>query len=663
MQRSPFPPNLSPAIDSFGSRTYLTEQRPHLERKRTLHNRCTDSRGHKIVIEDEEARVQKLRAAKRSSSVRSRFNLFAREKEADPFDANDGAQRPPGPKRSNTEMMEEGQAPERPTLSRQVTQTFARLGNRVANMGQSGDDDSAEHAGDAAGHDEPPRANIGLGFDTLRQQATNWMRMPRRGMSTGEIVKHKASFKARQGFVLKLAKGLLYFGAPSHRIEQQLHSVARVLDISAQFVYLPSLVLISFGDEEHRTSEVLAVRSPTKLALGKLQLLHDVYRGVVHDELNAEEGTEAIAKLLKSPPQYSAHFRLVLAFACSAIICPMSFGGSFLDMWMSGLGGVLLCFLQHSVIVKHPMYASVFELSVALIMSFFARALSEIPGNLFCYSAISSGSIVLILPGFIILCSALELGSKNIVCGSVRMVYAIMYALFLGFGLTIGSDLYYILDPAARRAQHQAIAAQRPIHINGTFNSDSSMALMLTGSFSFARAAVKGTAHGHGCMRQPDSQWYLRPFPFWTLFFLVPTYCLFSSLWKGQPFRNRHLPIMVLFACCSYTANRVAKQFIQDRGDVTSAVGAFVLGILGNTYSRCFNGTAFTVMITGVTFLVPSTLGYGGGLSFSGDLYTQGILLGLRMVQVAIGVTIGLFTSALVVYSFGTTKRSGMFGF
>lgn len=38
---------------------------------------------------------------------------------------------------------------------------------------------------------------------------------------------------------------------------------------------------------------------------------------------------------------------------------------------------------------------------------------------------------------------------------------------------------------------------------------------------------------------------------------------------------------------------------------MTSAVGAFVLGILGSTYSRLFKGTAFTATITGVVFLVP----------------------------------------------------------
>jgi len=40
------------------------------------------------------------------------------------------------------------------------------------------------------------------------------------------------------------------------------------------------------------------------------------------------------------------------------------------------------------------------RISISIIVSFVARALSMIPGNLFCYSAISSAGVVLILPGF-----------------------------------------------------------------------------------------------------------------------------------------------------------------------------------------------------------------------------------------------------------------------
>lgn len=48
----------------------------------------------------------------------------------------------------------------------------------------------------------------------------------------------------------------------------------------------------------------------------------------------------------------------------------------------------------------------------------------------------------MILPGYIVLCGSLELANRSIISGSVRLVYALLYALFLGFGLAIGSEVY-----------------------------------------------------------------------------------------------------------------------------------------------------------------------------------------------------------------------------
>ena len=44
--------------------------------------------------------------------------------------------------------------------------------------------------------------------------------------------------------------------------------------------------------------------------------------------------------------------------------------------------------------------------------------------------------------GFIVLCGSLELSSRNIVAGAVRLCFAVMYALFLGFGLAMGANVY-----------------------------------------------------------------------------------------------------------------------------------------------------------------------------------------------------------------------------
>jgi uncharacterized membrane protein YjjB (DUF3815 family) len=128
---------------------------------------------------------------------------------------------------------------------------------------------------------------------------------------------------------------------------------------------------------------------------------------------------------------------------------------------------------------------------------------------------------------------------------------------------------------------------------------------------------------------------------------------------------------MVLFSCCAYAANHAASLVLPGRTDIVSAAGAFVIGSLGNVYSRVVRGTAFTSMVTGVLFLVPvsalvscfqrqttsqflfkSGIAQGGGLTqtyhSSAEQYSSGFSLALRMISVAAGVTIGLFVSQVI---------------
>ncbi|KAF8607840.1 DUF1212-domain-containing protein [Ceratobasidium sp. AG-I] len=463
------------------------------------------------------------------------------------------------------------------------------------------------------------------------------------------------------------------YGAPSHRIESQLIAAARVLEVDASFVHLPSIIIASFGDPASNLSETHFVKSGGGLDLGKLHATHAIYRKVVHDEIGAKDGSLELTKLMRQKPIYGLRIRCILALLCSAIICPIGFGGSFLDMWISGAAGMILCWLQLHAASKSALYSNVFEISAAMMVSFVARGLSSIPSGIFCYSAISSAGVVLILPGFLVLCSSLELASKNLISGSVKMVYAIVYSLFLGFSLTIGSDLYFLVDPGARRrreAATQLLASQTVIH--GQFKSDNLTIFPFNGTFVFKNSTADAPSTSHyqakGCYRDLNWPWYLHSFPEWTLFFLVPLFSLFGSFASLQPLRSTQLPVMVFISSAAFAANKAANMYIFNRSDVVSAIGAFVVGVLGNLYSRVFRGTAFVVMVNGIGFLIPSGIAAAGGLAqnYRGsedDQYSSGLSLGFRMVQVAIGITVGLFGSGLIVYSFGSRKRGALFAF
>lgn len=161
---------------------------------------------------------------------------------------------------------------------------------------------------------------------------------------------------------MKLATALLTFGAPSHRIESQLLSAARILEVDAEFTHMPGVIIASFGDEETKTSQMHFVKCGGRLSLGNLHKLHQVYRAVVHDEVSARKATDEIQVLLDWGPFYKIPIRLALSFLIAALICPLAFGGSIVDMGIAGLGSLFLCCMQIGVASKRSIiYANVFE--------------------------------------------------------------------------------------------------------------------------------------------------------------------------------------------------------------------------------------------------------------------------------------------------------------
>lgn len=232
----------------------------------------------------------------------------------------------------------------------------------------------------------------------------------------------------------------------------------------------------------------------------------------------------------------------------------------------------------------------------------------------------------------------------------------------------IGSDIWFLIDAQARHMYDHVNPPQTTYaHIgltslNGTWANQT-----IYGSIAVVNKTINPVDIVKGCYRSPDWPWWRQPLPWWAMSFLVPTYLVFSSLNALHNFRKfRELVVMVFFACASYAVNTLANNYIR-RVTFSTTAGALTVGILGNTYSRVFRGSAFTSMLTGVTFLVPSGIANAGGLSqtYVDDVaqYQTGFVLAVHMLQVAIGVTLGLSLSQFIVYLFGEKKPSAHFTF
>ena len=519
---------------------------------------------------------------------------------------------------------------------------------------------------------------------------------------------HIAGTLARQSYLRKLCKALMMYGAPTHRLEEYLSMSARVLEIEAQFLYMPGCMICAFDDTSIHTSEVKLVRTAQGVDLGKLRDVHEIYKDVVHDRIGVDEATPRLEAIMARKNKFGRWPRVPVYGLASATVAPFAFNARPIDLPFCFLLGCIIGWLQLIVAPGNELISNVFEIGAAVITSFLARALGSIRGSdgkeIFCFSAMAQSSIALILPGFMVLCASLELQSKHIVAGSVRMVYAIIYSLFLGFGITIGTVLYGMMDK---------------------------------------KATSETTC------RDPMSS------HFYYLFVLAFALCLMIV----NQAKYKQMPSMAIIALIGYVVNFHSSQYFKANAQVSNTLGALAIGIAANVHARfgrhvenwsldtwenklrphfmalrkkylrnrhgamrsfpkverseyntAHDDSATHSRASSVSDFVPHTrkIGYGlaaaamlpaifvqvpSGLSVQGslvsglssadqitrntssaatisaaDVTTSSTLnsialnVGFSVVQIAIGITVGLFLAALIVYPLGK-RRSGLFSF
>lgn len=191
------------------------------------------------------------------------------------------------------------------------------------------------------------------------------------------------------------------FGAPTHRIETQIQSTARVLEVNCRCIYLPSLMLIAFSDDMTHTSDTRFIKQPSLLDLAKLTTMHSIYWNVIHDKIGVDEASKQLDDLMRSKPIINRFWMVIIGGFCSSFICagPMGFNGSFVDCLLAFPLGACLVFCQS--IIKAELFSNVFEVVFAGINSFIAAAAYQNGTSSICYAAVTPASIVLILPGML----------------------------------------------------------------------------------------------------------------------------------------------------------------------------------------------------------------------------------------------------------------------
>jgi uncharacterized membrane protein YjjP (DUF1212 family) len=441
---------------------------------------------------------------------------------------------------------------------------------------------------------------------------------------------HIARILARQQYIMQICRALMKYGAPTHRLEEYMMMTSNVLDVKAQFQYTPGCMFMSFDDPLTHTADVKIIRVVQGLDLSRLAETHNVYKNVVHDVIDVEQATEDLDEIMRRKPLYNKWILVLLTGLASVAVGPYSFNARPIDLPIILMLGCIVGFMQYVIAPASATYSNVLEVSAAILTSFLARAFGSIKHNgehVFCFAAMAESSIAMILPGFSVLSSSLELQSHQMNAGSIRMVFTIIYSLFLGYGVTVGTTIYGLMDGHATTQE------------------------------SCPPASLKIWGNE-----------YIQHFPFVALF------CMFAALINQA--KPKQLPVTVLLGVCGYVTNYFSTKKLGSN-QVANTIGAFTIGLLANLYSRLWHGHAAAAIIPGIFTLVPSGLASSGsiisGLSYAEQVASGNVsstsgatsessltALGYGMIQTAIGISVGLFISALIVYPHGK-KRSGIF--
>ncbi|EEB07038.1 pheromone-regulated membrane protein [Schizosaccharomyces japonicus yFS275] len=466
----------------------------------------------------------------------------------------------------------------------------------------------------------------------LKRQLGHWRQklLNKRNKKPDYIV-HAQEESSKRTFIVVLCYAMMLYGAPSHRLEEYMMNAMKNCQIEGRVNYIPGCMEICFitrptDSNSYQSTTYNTLVKAAGLDIGKLERVFRVYKSTIHDLYTAEEATKILTRILEEPEYYKPWQLVVIYGMSSATAAIWAYGGHWRDMAPAFVLGCFVGFLQNVVAVRNPLYSNVLEVTSSLVTSFCARAIASIgparQQKYFCFSSVAESSITLILPGYIILCGSLELQSHSLTSGSSRMFYAVIYSLLLGFGIDVGSQLWGLATDRAPTSS----------------------------TCTYAVSA------------------------YWKILF-VPLYLVFqAAAIRAVP---KQIPVMVLFGSIGYCVYWFVSQ--RSSPQIADAVGAFTLGVMAHLFTRTRRGFAFASVITGMMCLVPSGIAAQGGLlagltlplfdkdgvkastEYKTHLF-ESFSSGAQMIQVAIGLSVGLYVSALLVYPFGK-KRTALFSF
>ncbi|QBG35363.1 threonine/serine ThrE exporter family protein [Litorilituus sediminis] len=359
------------------------------------------------------------------------------------------------------------------------------------------------------------------------------------------------NFYQKRKFIIRLGKALHKLGSTAYRLEDNLLSIAKFLDIRASFIITPTaLTFILSDDEDDQQYNHLVRVTPGEIDLGSLARIDELVDELINGERTLEEAIERLKEVNKKPPPYGV-FLTFLAFGASSGAFAMLMHTSWNDVfWATLLGFVTFMFVAWAE--RSRRVTELLEPLSALTASLLASAISLIDPSINIPMVILS-TIIVFIPGLSLTVGLSELAARHLMSGTARIMDSVMVLFKLYFGGVLGMALGKLMWGEVSFVPPEAMP---------TWTSWVAVTILSISLVILFRARLK------------DAPWGI-----------ISGYIAFgASVWASN-----YLGIAL-----------------------GAFVGAFALGLYSNLFSRIMNLPSSIVRLLGLVVLVPGSKVYIG---------------------------------------------------
>jgi len=247
---------------------------------------------------------------------------------------------------------------------------------------------------------------------------------------------YSEEFIQKRRFIIRLGKALHKYGTPAYRLEAHLQEVSQNLGLQSSFMITPtSLTFVLSEDEDNQEYNHIVRVKPGDIDLGSLARIDALVDELSSGSRTLGDAVERLDDIANKPEPYSKVMNFLAFGGSSGAFAMLMHTNWNTIIWSAVIGFVVG--LVHFWSEKSVRVNSMLEPFVALIAALLASVVAVYDPTINVPLVVLS-SIIVYIPGLALTMGLSELAARNLVSGTARVMDAIMSLFKLYFGAFLG---------------------------------------------------------------------------------------------------------------------------------------------------------------------------------------------------------------------------------